>query len=44
MVVKYGSQDESIIDFIKQVIEERDAVLHEINRKVRLDFTFGVFI
>jgi hypothetical protein len=26
------------------VIEERDAVLHEINRKVRLDFTFGVFI
>lgn len=44
MEIKYIAQDESIIDFIKQAIEERDAVLHEINRKVRLNFIFGVFI
>jgi hypothetical protein len=40
MRIKYGNQDETIIDFIKRVIEERDAVLHDINRKVRLDFIF----
>lgn len=44
MEIKYSTQDESIIDFIKQAIEEKDAVLHEINRKVRLNFIFGVFI
>ncbi|KFZ25238.1 hypothetical protein V502_00289 [Pseudogymnoascus sp. VKM F-4520 (FW-2644)] len=34
MEIKYSTQDESIIDFIKQAIEEKDAVLHEINRKI----------
>lgn len=44
MEIKCGTQDESVIDFIKQAIEEKDAVLHEINRKVRPNFIFGVFI
>ena len=44
MEIKCSTQDESIINFLKQAIEEKDAVLHEINRKVRLNFIFGVFI
>ena len=44
MYIEYGRQDGSIIDFIKQVIEERDAILHDINRKVRRDFIFGAFM
>ncbi|OBT75128.1 hypothetical protein VF21_05475 [Pseudogymnoascus sp. 05NY08] len=34
MEIKCSTQDESVIDFIKQAIEEKDAVLHEINRKI----------